>query len=63
MLQINEEYEYLVIHALTDYNIKCHDKIGEFERYANHVEFWCKEKALAQAALDHLTKQMTAQGK
>jgi hypothetical protein len=63
MIEINTEYEYIVIHALSDYNIKCFKKIGEYERYPNHCEFWCKEKAKAQAALDHLTKQMAAQGK
>ena len=63
MLTFNEEHENIVLHALTEYNLKCFDKIGEYESYPNHCEFWCKEKDRAQSALNAAERYMKTKEK
>ena len=62
MTKYPEEHDLLIMKALTEYNILVHYKIGEYEKYPAHCEFWCNEAVKSKAAVKDFEKYLTDKG-
>lgn len=61
MNEYPEEHDFIIMKALTEYNLLVFSKIGEYEKYPAHCEFWLNEKIKSQNAVndwqDYLTRK------